>query len=459
MQDIDIIYMYEHVARELDVACAVKCIAEQHFGIRIELAQWPSGLPRAFKNFCPRIVVLPYCYNLGTCHLVLLEWRKAILFNLAWEQLLSEATRSEKVPSDEFSRKYVMHHAWSDLFANYLQNKGLTKENIFVNGHPAYMLYEEPYRRYFKQRIVLARDYHLDVNRRWIFLPENFARAFYSDDKIEELVKWDGMNRDQAHAMRQFARLTLKDVMKWCVSIASDNNIELIIRPRPATPLNVFKDAVREVIGVIPERMHFIKDGSIREWIMASDIIISSYSTSLIEAAIAGKIAYMLEPYPIPKFLHVEWHDYITRIETQAEFERGCFSPTAVTNHNQLASWARNSMLARGDAIWNLAEFLARLCQGEIKRPPFPNRKIATPPDRLPLPKWAIFEYRRLKYKKSRRKPLPEILDMHQDDQLSQGEIEQRIHKWEHLLADYINGKSYESVQWFSSSNQRSSIA
>ena len=68
MEKIEVLYTYEHVARELDVACAVKCIAEQHLGIRIELAHWPNGLPLSFEQFRPRIVVLPYYYNLGTCH-------------------------------------------------------------------------------------------------------------------------------------------------------------------------------------------------------------------------------------------------------------------------------------------------------------------------------------------------------------------------------------------------------
>jgi len=387
MQDIDVLYTYERVARELDVACAVKCIAEQHFGIRIELIRWPLELPRAFEQFRPRVVVLPYYYNLGTCHTILLEWRKSILVNLAWEQIVSEAIREEKVPSNKFARNHVMHHAWSNIFSNYLQDQGIPRENIYINGHPAYMLYEEPYRRYFKQRVALAGDYHLDMNKRWIFLPENFSRVLYSDDKIEQIAKFDGVNREQAYAIRQFGRLTFKDVMKWCVEIASDSNVELIIRPRPGTALNVFKDAVQKVIGKIPERMRFTKEESVREWIMASDVVISSYSTSLIEAALAGKIAYMLEPYPIPESLHVEWHDYITRIETQAEFEGACLTPSTVTNSNQLASWARKTMLARGDAIWNLAEFLARLCSGEIRRPPFPDRKIGTPPGRLPLPK------------------------------------------------------------------------
>ena len=74
--------------------------------------------------------------------------------------------------------------------------------------------------------------------------------------------------------------------------------------------------AVKEIIDIVPARMHFIKEKSVREWIMASDMVISSLSTSLVEAAIAGKPAYLLEPYPCPEFLQVDWQDYITTIST-----------------------------------------------------------------------------------------------------------------------------------------------
>ena len=113
MKNIDILYIYEHVARELDVACAVKCIAEKHFGIRIELAHSPGGLYRAFSKFRPHIVVLPLCYSAKNVSTVCLEWRKSLFVNLSWEQLLSEATRKEKGPDDEFARKPLSWHALS----------------------------------------------------------------------------------------------------------------------------------------------------------------------------------------------------------------------------------------------------------------------------------------------------------------------------------------------------------
>jgi hypothetical protein len=68
---------------------------------------------------------------------------------------------------------------------------------------------------------------------------------------------------------------------------------EPILRPRLITPLEDFVAAVRRVVPDIPSRMHISEPGTVREWIMASDVTVSSHSTSLIEAAVARKPAFM----------------------------------------------------------------------------------------------------------------------------------------------------------------------
>ena len=166
----------------------------------------------------------------------------------------------------------------------------------------------------------------------------------------------------------------------------------------------------------------------------------------LVEAAIAGKSGFMLEPHPIPEFLQVDWHNYIPRIKTLDEFERVCANGQTDADNSQLAKWVCTEMLAHGDAIWNLADFLARSCRDEVRYPAFPSRKVVTRPGRLPLPEWALFEYRRIRYKNIRRNMASDALPAtHESDHLSQGEIEQRINKWKRVLEAYINAKSQDN--------------
>ena len=98
-----------------------------------------------------------------------------------------------------------------------------------------------------------------------------------------------GFDRDTVLAYCEFARRSLETVAPWCVALARSGRGELIIRPRPATPLAEFSATLERVAGGLPDRhLHVIKDESVREWIFASQVVVSSYSTTLIEAAIAG---------------------------------------------------------------------------------------------------------------------------------------------------------------------------
>jgi hypothetical protein len=112
-----------------------------------------------------------------------------------------------------------------------------------------------------------------------------------------------------------------------------------------------------------------------------------------------------------------------------------------VADDDRLARWARTTMLARGDAIWNLADFLAKIYRGEIPHPPFPSRKTVTKIGRYRLPKWALYEYRRIRNKKMRQNQPLTILRVHEKDHISHSEIERRTNRWKRVLASYDNRK------------------
>ena len=452
MQYIDAVYVYESVVRELDVACAVKCIAQQHHGMRIELVHRFTGISDAVRRYRPRIVILPHCYKSTFFpQAVFLNWRKAVYVSLNWEQILYEGNRKVKTPQDDFGKDFVIHQAWGETFAQYLQDNQIPRTRIFINGNPVYKLFDEPYSHFFKSRRELASEYGLDPKKRWVFFPENYAWAFYPDGYLKSMIDL-GATREQVQEMVGFCRRSLREVVKWCTSAVREADVELILRPRPATRLDSFKAAVQEIVDPIPDRFHVTKSESTREWIMASDTIFSSYSTSLIEAAIARKGAYIVEPYPIPPSLRIDWHDHITHIRTKQAFTEACRSDPVVSPSEELSEWARGNLLSRGDAIWNLASFLSKVASGEVARPPFPTRKSVTRKGKLPVPSclyWLLSEYRRMRLEQNPPKPSPLLEDRDWDSNIElidEKEVEQRIDKWKQVLEDYVPDRTFRDL-------------
>jgi hypothetical protein len=192
--------------------------------------------------------------------------------------------------------------------------------------------------------------------------------------------------------MREFCRESLAQLLLWCNEAGKNDELEIVFRPRPATNSQLMDEFFKEHVGSPTRQLHFTKAETVREWILASDVVMSSYSTSLIESAIAGKPIYMVEPIPIPESLSCDWYDLVSRIHTNADFQQACMAPVT-DNYCDLQNWAEGAMLSNGDPIHGLADFIAGLVQTSSKS----NRngmKSSTSASNSPMLVMASLNYR-----------------------------------------------------------------
>ena len=431
MRNVDIVFLYEHAARELDVSCAIAAGLRQK-GLDVEVMHWPTGFPKAVLRLRPKVVVLPFCYTEQSYDALLAYWRTSTFFNITWEQLFYLGNQKAKTPRGQFATQHVIHHAWSKLYESFLKENDIISEYIFLNGQPAYAMYDAPYRDYFPSRQELADQYGLNSSRRWVFFPENYNWAFYSERMLKQFIE-SGQSLEDVKAMQEFCDLSLKEVLAWCTRVTQEN-IELIVRPRPSTTKDEFETFAWRILPEIPEHLHIIQNESIREWILASDVVVSSYSTSLIEAAVAGKPVYILEPLPIPVSLHVDWHDLLPHVKTEQAFQQVCTGEQKEVD-DRLSKWARQSLMGQGDAICNLIDFLESLTRGEMTTPPPPSREVATPTLNIIPPAWLWSMYRRLK-QSLRYIASGGLEPEYVKDVVSPHMIENIISKWARLLTE-----------------------
>jgi hypothetical protein len=233
--------------------------------------------------------------------------------------------------------------------------------------------------------------------------------------------------------MVAFCRDSFAQVIAWCQSVAALGPVEVIIRPRPATPASEFTAAVERAIPGQRLAVRIIKDETVREWILASDLVVSSYSTSLIEAAVAGVANAMLEPVPLINALRVDWQDHAARLTSEAAFRAACLAQTGAPHDTRLGQWARSHMMAHGDAVSNLANHLA----GLVQRPPAKNaalrRRLLAPAHPRWQPAWVAFELSRRRGAQHRRTAQP-VTTLYERDVVSSAEISARTQRWQALL-------------------------
>ena len=435
MQTVDVLYCIEHVARELDIACAVRCLARRRHGLNMHVTSVVECTNGHARDYRPRLIAVPYFFSRrdpGVRDLLRL-FPGARVVNLALEQLLSEGNKKFRSPKDEAARHQVLHLAAGDFFRDFLCEHGVRPENVTIVGCPPGVLYRTPYRVFFdRKRETFARRYGLDADKPWLFFPENFGAAFLGRSAIRFRVR-RGADPAEVYAYRDFARDSFREIMPWCRDAAAMGTVEVIIRPRPATARDAFVHAFEEIAGDVPKcNLHFIKDHSIREWILASDLVVSSYSTSLIEAAIARKPIALLAPVPFCESVRTDWCDVPPRITTRSQFLDLLANMDRQPVSGPLTMWAERHLLSCGDPIANTAEVLAAICDGSRSAP-------SAPP---PVPRWrAVAESvrragrsvdqwlsRRVKRKKNARS------DLYENDRFTIEEVDRRTTRWDEIL-------------------------
>lgn len=378
---VDAVILVEKAARELDVACLIKLMARKKYGLEVEIIQQNCQYSLAFRTLKPKVVFLPYCYQERSHKWYFLRWPKAIYLNLTYEQFFYPGNNIAKTPKGSFAINKVLHHSWSKTYAEKLKTIGVPPDQIKINGNPFYQLYQKPYRDYFPTRLELADINNLDVGKRWVFFPENYNWAFYGQDMLQQMVR-DGQSPDQVREMREFATKSFETAMHWCRDLVDDPSIEFILRPRPSTAGNEFIGRVRQLLGKVPLNFHMNQSGTVREWILASQAVISSYSTSLIEASLANKTIYMVEPFPLLDNLKVDWHRFAPVLRDREGFLNTLTRETLETNWMPLEHWARNTILAKGDPIRNLVDLLNDLVNGRVRVPKkYHWRELYPPPE------------------------------------------------------------------------------
>tara|TARA_B100000945_G_scaffold311555_1_gene304910 strand:- start:560 stop:1192 length:633 start_codon:yes stop_codon:yes gene_type:complete len=122
------------------------------------------------------------------------------------------------------------------------------------------------------------------------------------------------------------------------------------------TPKEKLIEAYKEINGSISDNVHFIKQDKARDWILSSDYIVSNYSTTLIEASLANKKTYMLEPYEFPEYMINEWYNYIPKIKSYKDLnfidKQNSLTP------NKLKSWAISNISPDFDVIEKIVSYL-----------------------------------------------------------------------------------------------------
>lgn len=432
MKSVDVLYLVEHASRELDIACAVKHRCEEKYHLRVEVIPLYYSLDKNLHTYRPDMIVTPYLLSRNDSILDrIIRWYEKVkrgdrtpYLNLNFEQYLSDVNRQFRRPRDAFAKQQAVHYAWGEAFQDYLSKSGVDPRNITVGGNPGFILYRKPYRDYFPGRDVLAEKYKLDAKKKWIFFPENYYWAFLADDEIIGRIQ-RGYPQNIAFETREFSSRSLDAVIDWIAFLSKRNDVEFILRPRPAVSTGEYMNRINRRMDRIPEHLKIIKGETVREWNLACNVVCSSISTTLLESIIAGKPAFIIEPLEFPEWLRSDWMDRLPHVRTPEEFAAMADAVRMDPKTEEFKGVLEHEYLDGRDPIDNVAALIARIIEQNRVRRGFDIRRTAG--------RWVDDIYYGVR-KTFFVNDVTRLTKRYENDRFIQTDVDGRIRRWKRVL-------------------------
>lgn len=311
---VDVILWVEHKDRELDSYKAVAKLLKEKYNLKTLII---SNFFHSYMLFVyrPKLVIWNNLTNNK-------GWPDGFIWDVygdnliyvshRWEQMITQIGEKFKAPYTKFEKEKVKFFVWNEYFKNYLISHNVKKENIFITGKISNNILFNLKSKSSEFRKKFADEFNLDLSKQWLFFPMNYSWAYRDKEKIEHMIS-RGYDRKIAYSLKEYTDKSFEKFKDFLKSI-DRNRYEVILRPHPSI---TEKDCEKK-LGF---KEKIIKAYSVREWIVASDVIISSWSTTVYDSYHIEKYSFRFLPYQLPEWFVNPSLEIVPTIKSIEEME------------------------------------------------------------------------------------------------------------------------------------------
>ncbi|QYJ95158.1 hypothetical protein [Shewanella spartinae] len=318
---IDYLFLIEHEDREGQlVRLLTSMLNDKGFSCKVLSIEFHLHL---INRYSPRVLVFPYAIDSSRYPLCIFHgarFSRTKFVSLNWEQLLSASNKKFKSPKCDIVKNRVHHLAWDDEFKVFLEESGVSSDKVTVIGNPnVELLYKAMAST--KEDIVSAKlKLGLQPNASIIFFPMNYGWAFSTDTVIRGKIK-QGYDCSVAWEYRDYSYQCLVEFVSFVSSLSKTyNNAQIVIRPHPSISIEQYIDVFKKLNVSIPSNLKITKSYTVKEWMAVSDIVGSSWSTTVWDCHQMGIPAFLFTPIKRPVWLNIGWNDQVNNISSVEQF-------------------------------------------------------------------------------------------------------------------------------------------
>lgn len=296
VQEIDFLIIYEHKVRELENMCLIKYELERRgYKVLIKHIEDEEALEAVKPIYHAKILMTMACYQNAS-----LEWHAKDF--VSFDKVIDMQWENIVYPKDEKAGVFknytgigreVVRVSWGEANRRrLLEAAHMEPRNIKLVGHVGMDFLRDELKGYYLSREELFREYGLPTDKKVLLFASPFYADNLSEEYIQEMCRRHGEDwRDYYAFMMDSERVILEWMEKLC---NSRQDILVIYRPHPGH-IGKHMSEVAQRCG----NFKVISERSVKQWIIASDIIYTGNSSTIVEAFFAGKICYLLFPYEV----------------------------------------------------------------------------------------------------------------------------------------------------------------
>ena len=319
VQEIDFLIIYEHKVRELENMCLIKYELERRgYKVLIKHIEDEEALEAVKPIYHAKVVMTMACYQNAS-----LEWHTKDF--VSFDKVIDMQWENIVYPKDEKAGVFknytgigreVVRVSWGEANRRrLLEAAHMEPRNIKLVGHVGMDFLRDELKGYYRSKEDLFAEYGLPMDKKVLL----FASPFYADNLTEEYIA--DMCRRHGDDWRDYYDFMMRSeraILEWMEKLCkSRDDILLIYRPHPGH----IGRHMAEVAGRC-DNFKVISELSVKQWIIASDMIYTGNSSTIVEAFFAGRMCHLLFPYEVTEGYEHHLISKGRKITTYEEFEK-----------------------------------------------------------------------------------------------------------------------------------------
>lgn len=296
VEELDFLIIYEHKVRELENMCLIKYeLDKRGYKVLIKHVEDLESLEAVKPIYHTKVLLTMACYRNST-----LEWHAKDF--VSFDKVIDMQWENIVYPKDEKAGvfknytgigKDVVRVSWGESNRKrLLEAAHMDPGNIKLVGHVGMDFLRDELKGYYRSKEDLFGEYGLPMDKKVLL----FASPFYADNLSEKYItEMCSRHGEDWRDYYDFMMKSERTILEWMERLCQErDDILIIYRPHPGHIGRHMAEVAKRC-----ENFKVISELSVKQWIIASDIIYTGNSSTIVEAFFAGKMCHLLFPYEV----------------------------------------------------------------------------------------------------------------------------------------------------------------